>query len=201
MLSEYRSVKSVVVAWPPGSVTVTPLPSTSYCCVVTRKVVPLTHLLIDVAFPRAPERIVHSKGVGRIGTAHKSELRKPAGGDGPDARLLSRTDAIQPEHSLTYGYDSLYRLSQAISQDASWEIDWAFDVWGNRTTQTPHGLAASKVGTATSGYYNNRNTANPYDAAGNQTNDGIHSYTFSAENQILSMDGGAATYAYDLNPA
>ena len=44
---------------------------------------------------------------------------------------------------------------------------------------------------------NNQLAGNSYDAAGNQTNDGLHTYTFSAENQILSMDAGAATYAYD----
>ncbi|MBI4473448.1 MAG: RHS repeat-associated core domain-containing protein, partial [Acidobacteria bacterium] len=55
----------------------------------------------------------------------------------------------------------------------------------------------SKVGTQTSGYTNNRNTTFTHDAAGNQTNDGNHNYTFNAENQISQMDGGAAVYAYD----
>jgi RHS repeat-associated protein len=112
-------------------------------------------------------------------------------------RVLSRTDAIQPEHSMAYGYDSIYRLSQAISQDSSWDISWAFDVWGNRTSQVPRGLATSKVGTQTLGYSNNRNISNTYDNAGNQTNDGLHNYTFNAENQITQMDGGAASYAHD----
>src|SRR6185295_15361665 len=34
-------------------------------------------------------------------------------------------------------------------------------------------------------------------AAGNQTYDGVHNYTFNAENQITQMDAGAAVYAYD----
>jgi RHS repeat-associated protein len=38
---------------------------------------------------------------------------------------------------------------------------------------------------------------NTYDVAGNQTGDGLHTYVFNAENQITSMDGGAATYGYD----
>jgi hypothetical protein len=112
-------------------------------------------------------------------------------------RVLSRTDSVQQEHSAKYVYDSIYRLDQAISNDAFWGIAWSFDAWGNRLTQTPQGLATSKIGTQTLGYTNNRLSANTYDAAGNQTNDGLHTYTFSAENQILSMDGGAATYAYD----
>ena len=118
-------------------------------------------------------------------------------------RVLSRTDSIQPEHSANYTYDSLYRLSQAVAPDSSWGISWTFDVWGNRLTQTPTELATSKVGTQRIGYSNtnnipnNRNASFTYDAAGNQTNDGLHNYTFNAENQITQMDGGAGTYAYD----
>ena len=42
-------------------------------------------------------------------------------------------------------------------------------------------------------------TANySYDAAGNVTNDGAHTYAYDAENRIVSVDGGAtASYAYD----
>jgi RHS repeat-associated protein len=114
-------------------------------------------------------------------------------------RVLMRTDSIQPEHSVRYVYDSIYRLSQANSADpgTSWAISWTFDVWGNRVTHTPSGLATGKIGAQTSGYANNRNTSYTYDAAGNQTNDGLHNYTFNAENQITSVDGGAVTFGYD----
>src|SRR5439155_178082 len=87
----------------------------------------------------------------------------------------------------------------AVAPDSSWGISWTFDVWGNRLTQTPTGVATSKIGTQTIGYTNNRNNANMYDAAGNQTYDGLHNYTFNAENQITSMDAGTATYAYDAD--
>jgi RHS repeat-associated protein len=86
-----------------------------------------------------------------------------------------------------------------LSADKTWDIVWTFDNWGNRTNQTPQGLASPKVGAQTSGYNNNRNTSFNYDAVGNQTNDGLHNYTFNAENQITQMDGGTATYAYDGN--
>jgi RHS repeat-associated protein len=37
-----------------------------------------------------------------------------------------------------------------------------------------------------------------YDAAGNVTNDGLHSYTYDAENRVVSVDGGVtAQYKYD----
>ena len=35
-----------------------------------------------------------------------------------------------------------------------------------------------------------------YDATGNVTNDGVHSYTYDSENRLVSVDSGA-TYAYD----
>ena len=114
-------------------------------------------------------------------------------------RVRSRTDAVQPEHSVTYDYDSIYRLEQVQGPDDSWGIAWEFDTWGNRLTQTPTGLAVGKVGTQTLGYTGttNRNTAFMYDAAGNQKTDGTHNYTFNAENQITQMDAGAALYVYD----
>jgi RHS repeat-associated protein len=37
-----------------------------------------------------------------------------------------------------------------------------------------------------------------YDAAGNVTSDGVHSFTYDAENRVVSVDGGTtATYSYD----
>src|SRR5207237_2431102 len=57
--------------------------------------------------------------------------------------LLSRTDAIQPEHSVAYTYDSIYRLSNVSASNGSWGLSWTFDVWGNRLTQTPTGYVAN----------------------------------------------------------
>jgi hypothetical protein len=113
--------------------------------------------------------------------------------------VLKRTDALQPEHSASYVYDSIYRLQQAYAAGAgsAWSVAWTFDVWGNRTVQTPAGLATSKVGSQTLGYSSNKNTCFTYDSAGNMTNDTVHTYAYNAENQQISMDGGAATYAYD----
>jgi YD repeat-containing protein len=41
----------------------------------------------------------------------------------------------------------------------------------------------------------NRLAGYQYDAAGNMTNDGSHTYTYDAENRIISVDdGNTATY-------
>jgi RHS repeat-associated protein len=125
-------------------------------------------------------------------------------------RVLSRTDGIQPEHSASYSYDSIYRLSAVNSGDStsSWGIAWSFDVWGNRLTQTPQGsVALNTIGTQTLTYTNNQltcptNHPNCYDLAGNQLSDLAPTptnYTFNAENQIITSNGpgGTATYSYD----
>jgi len=72
--------------------------------------------------------------------------------------LLSRTDAIQNEHSVEYGYDSIYRLSQVAATNGSWGISWTLDVWSNRLTQAAHGYVATAniVGSQTLAYTNNR---------------------------------------------
>jgi hypothetical protein len=67
-------------------------------------------------------------------------------------RVLTRTDAIQPKHSQSYTYDSIYRLSNVTSGDKTWSIAWTFDTWGNRLTQTPQGLTTAKIGSQTLGY-------------------------------------------------
>lgn len=43
----------------------------------------------------------------------------------------------------------------------------------------------------------NRIVGLQYDAAGNLTNDGMHSYTYDAENRLTKLDGTAGTFVYD----
>jgi RHS repeat-associated protein len=46
---------------------------------------------------------------------------------------------------------------------------------------------------------NVNSVAYTYDASGNNTGDGGHTYGYDAESRIMSVDGGASTYAYDSN--
>jgi RHS repeat-associated protein len=132
-------------------------------------------------------------------------------------RVLSRTDAIQPEHNASYSYDSIYRLASVASADptSSWGVAWAFDTWGNRLSQTAFGLAANPLRSYTQTYVNTSGNPTPfftntnqvsgitYDLAGNQLGDGAlpspTTYTFNAESQMITSNGpgGSATYAYD----
>lgn len=132
-------------------------------------------------------------------------------------RVLSRTDAIQPEHSASYSYDPIYRLSGVVSGDStsSWGIAWTFDTWGNRLSQTALGITTGPLRTYTQTYVNTSGNQMPYftntnqmsgisyDAAGNQLGDGAlpvpTTYTFNAENQMITSNGpgGTASYTYD----
>jgi YD repeat-containing protein len=112
-------------------------------------------------------------------------------------RIQSRTDILQPEHSVNYTYDALHRLKQATAANASWSVSWGLDSYGNRTTQTPGGLATTVLGSPSMGYINNKNMAWSYDDFGNVTNDGVSSYAYNADNQMVSKGGGTVTYGYD----
>jgi uncharacterized protein RhaS with RHS repeats len=56
--------------------------------------------------------------------------------------------------------------------------------------QQSGGAPTNRIATVNSASYS-------YDAAGNVTNDGSHSYVYDAENRVVGVDGGAATYSYD----
>jgi RHS repeat-associated protein len=76
-------------------------------------------------------------------------------------------------------------------------LSWVYDRWGNRTQQNvTAGIGPSPqygINTAT-----NQIVGFSYDAAGNMTYDGTHSYTYDAEGNIVTVDGGStATYVYN----
>jgi RHS repeat-associated protein len=98
-------------------------------------------------------------------------------------------------------YDELNRLSTMSSPaDASGctGLSWTYDAWANRTNQTTSSGACTESHPTIGA--NNQFTGAPYtyDAAGNMTADGNHTYTYDAENRLTTVDGGAtATYVYD----
>jgi RHS repeat-associated protein len=102
----------------------------------------------------------------------------------------------------SYGYDSLNRISTMSDTAASQAckgLSWTIDAWGNRTDQN---VTSGTCGTfhATVGANNRLGSPYQYDAAGNMTYDGTHSYSYDAENHLTQVDGGAtASYIYDPN--
>src|SRR6185295_16653081 len=113
-----------------------------------------------------------------------------------------------------YTYDDLGRLvtSNQTSNTVSAQRRFAYDRWGNRPGMWDSTSGGTQIQSITlqqsGGAPTNRITSvttNPggstvnytYDAAGNVTNDGVHSYGYDSENRIVSVDGSAASYAYD----
>jgi RHS repeat-associated protein len=128
-------------------------------------------------------------------------------------QLMSISGTINSTtESASYTYDNYKRLvtSNQTSNGSSAQRRFAYDRWGNRTgvwnatsggtqiqsiaLQGSGGIPTNQIASVTAGSTLNYS----YDAAGNITNDGVHSYTYDSENRIASVDSGAtATYAYD----
>jgi RHS repeat-associated protein len=108
----------------------------------------------------------------------------------------------------TYGipdftYDSLNRISTAMTQSTSgslcWAIDYSYDVYANLKTEALDPTRPSCAGFTLNASVgtNNRitNTGFSYDAAGNVLSDASFSYTWDAESELKTAAG--ITYTYD----
>jgi RHS repeat-associated protein len=130
-------------------------------------------------------------------------------GYAPNGDVLTANDSVNG--NWTYSYDDFNRLATAGNSSPQQGFSYAYDQYGNRWQQN---LTAGSGGTSnltftvntalTNGncYHaaglNNQPDGFCHDAAGNLLNDGQHSYTYDAENRIISVDGGAtAAYTYD----
>jgi RHS repeat-associated protein len=95
----------------------------------------------------------------------------------------------------TYGFDAFNRLSAANGPNQGYT--YAYDRFGNRWQQNgTHQMIESFSGN------NNRMDGYSYDAAGNLLSDGTTTYTYDAENRIISATNGAngtTTYIYDAD--
>lgn len=120
---------------------------------------------------------------------------------GNSGQLMSITATINTVgRNETYTYDDLGRLASATGYYP--QRNYSYDQWGNRT-----GVSGGSSQTVTmqqpgGGVTNNRiATVNgvgyTYDAAGNLTSDGVHSYKYDTAGRIANVDTAAASYSYD----
>jgi RHS repeat-associated protein len=94
-----------------------------------------------------------------------------------------------------FGYDEFGRLkSQSVNSQT--QYSYVYDRYGNRWQQN-----AAQGGPSPSVAFTkstNQIIGDSYDAAGNMLSDGIHTYTFDAEGNVIAADGGnTSTYTYD----
>src|SRR6267142_3466215 len=98
-------------------------------------------------------------------------------------------------YTQNFGYDALNRLTTSNENSgSSWSQTNGYDQYGNRWIDYGGGVHNLSFSSTT-----NRITTSGYthDAAGNLTNDSIHSYGFDAENKIKTVDGVSGVYGYD----
>ena len=114
--------------------------------------------------------------------------------------------------SAAYTYDNLGRVvtSTQTSNGSEGQRTYSYDRLGNRTAayddnkgihqiqsialQGSGGIPTNQIASVTEG-----STVNyTHDAAGNLSNDGVHSYGYDSENRLVSVNGSStASYSYD----
>jgi RHS repeat-associated protein len=117
----------------------------------------------------------------------------------PPGSLTGSSDSALNQAS-SYSYDEFNRLtSRTVNSGTVANYTYVYDRYGNRWQQN----VTSGSGPQPQNSFNSTNNqitsgGAAYDAVGNLTNDGSHSYTYDAEGNITKVDGGAtATYTYD----
>jgi RHS repeat-associated protein len=133
---------------------------------------------------------------------------------GNSGQLMSVSGAINgTTESTAYTYDLQGRLttSNQASNTVTAQRRFQYDRWGNRTGVWDAVSGGAQIQSTSlqqsGGAPTNRITgvSNPsttlsysYDATGNVTSDGVHSYTYDSENRLVSVDAGASgQYSYD----
>ena len=100
-----------------------------------------------------------------------------------------------------YSYDEFSRLtSSTVNSGAPVNnFSWVYDRWGNRWQQNvTAGSGPQPQLSFNTGSNQVTNSGFAYDAAGNMTNNTVHTYTYDAEGNITAVDGGAtASYVYN----
>jgi RHS repeat-associated protein len=132
-----------------------------------------------------------------------------------NGNIQSQTNNVDSGRSQSYTYDSLNRLLTAQSQATSGADCWgqsfgnnatpptlAADAWANMfyANSTQCSSFQPRFTPTTSNQFTG--TGISYDADGNNTADTVSSYTYDAENHIITatgMSGGLYCYTYDGN--
>jgi RHS repeat-associated protein len=151
----------------------------------------------------SPDRLqLTSLSHGPSGTAYFA-LGYTYGAAGSNNGLISQiTDTPEPGKTANYTYDSLNRLSTAVTNGSTsfpqWGLKWTYDRYGNRTVQQVTAGTMVPSNSVTVDATTNRITGSPYsyDAGGNLTNDGLNTLTYDGENRTATSTNGSSSGAY-----
>jgi YD repeat-containing protein len=129
-----------------------------------------------------------------------------------NGQIASITDNVASGRTVNYTYDSLNRLSTAVTtgsaQDPQWGLSWSYDRYGNILSQTrTHGYLAPEYSVNIDASTNRISSMNSftfyYDSNGNLTQDDLYKYKYDAENRMVELrlvnNTLVATYAFDGN--
>jgi RHS repeat-associated protein len=127
--------------------------------------------------------------------SYSSALYSYSLGFAPNWNVTSAIDSVNG--SWTYTYDQFNRLVTSNKNSGAQTFNYVYDRYGNRMQQN-----APQGGPAPQYLFDNSNhistTGVVYDAAGNVTNDGFHTYAYDAENRLAKVDANPSlTYGYD----
>ncbi len=123
-------------------------------------------------------------------------------GYAPNSNVLTANDSVNA--NWTYGYDEFNRLIRATPAGQTYWYTYEYDRFGNRWHQSLGGTGGPPGNVVDLAFDANNRTAGSgvsYDAAGNVTNDGDSSYTYDAENRIITVSGSKGTGTYVYNAA
>jgi RHS repeat-associated protein len=127
-----------------------------------------------------------------------------------DGQISGITDYVQSGRSITYTYDSLYRMTNAATTGSAsfpaWGLAESYDRYGNRSEQTISsgctGISCPTNQVSPSATTNRlTDAAYAYDLSGDMTNDGNNTITYDGEGRAVTASGslGSGTYTYDGN--
>jgi RHS repeat-associated protein len=133
------------------------------------------------------------------GTFFDKQYNYNAGANNGD--VISITNMKDNGRSQTFTYDSLNRLVTAGDRK-NWSDSYVYDPWANLTQKNPGTLQGESL-QASADLRNHLTKQDSlgrqiytYDPVGNLLTDGLHTYTYDAENRVKTVDG-TTTYTYD----
>jgi RHS repeat-associated protein len=107
-----------------------------------------------------------------------------------DGSISSISDTLAPQNGFSYSFDGLQRVAGYSRIDGTEEHSYSYDAFGNLSIDTASPCTFNAANCITG------DAAITYDASGDMTSDGRHTYRYDAEGRITQVDDGSVTYLY-----